>query len=113
LAVLLAAVLCACLTEYSVEAKKARLWKSTLALLIGIFIPLLSLAWFHNAWALLPLILIAVIAWAQKDFYLLLSKRGGIGFAFAVLPLQVLFFIGCALSVPLGFLDFLRQRRTA
>ena len=113
LAVLLAAVLCACLTEYSDEKKTARVWKSTLALLIGIFLPLLSLVWVQDAWALLPLMLIAVIAWAQKDFYLLLSERGGIGFAFAVLPLQVLFFVGCALSVPLGFIDFLRQRRTA
>jgi hypothetical protein len=98
------------LTRYSDAEKSGNEWKSPLALSIGIFIPLLSLAWVQDAWALLPLTLIAVIAWAQNDFYRLLSERGGIGFAIAVLPLQVLFFMGCALSVPLGFMEFLRRR---
>lgn len=107
---LLAAALCSRLTRFSDAAKSSKEWKSPLALLIGIFMPLVALAWAQEAWALLPLILVAVIAWAQKDFYGLLSARGGIGFAFAVVPLQVLFFMGCALAVPLGFLDFLRRR---
>jgi len=110
LALLLASVLCGRLTRYSDAEKSGNEWKSPLALSIGIFIPLLSLAWVQDAWALLPLTLIAVIAWAQNDFYRLLSERGGIGFAIAVLPLQVLFFMGCALSVPLGFMEFLRRR---
>jgi len=110
LAWLLAAALCSRLTRFSDAEKSGNEWKSPLALSIGIFIPLLSLAWVQDAWALLPLTLIAVIAWAQNDFYRLLSERGGIGFAIAVLPLQVLFFMGCALSVPLGFMEFLRRR---
>ena len=109
LVLLLAAVLCGRLTSYSDVEKSGNELKSTLALLIGIFMPLLALAWVQDTWALLPLILIAVIAWAQKDFYHLLAARGGIGFAIAAVPLQVLFFMGCALSVPLGFMEFLRR----
>jgi len=109
LAWLLAAALCSRLTRFSDAENSGSEWRPLLALLIGIFLPLLALAWVQDVWALLPLILIAVIAWAQKDFYLLLSARGGIGFAIAVVPLQVLFFMGCALSVPLGFLKFLRR----
>jgi hypothetical protein len=86
-------------------------WKSPLALLIGILMPLLALAWVPDPWALLPLVLIAVIVWAQKGFYYLLSERGGVGFAIAVVPFQVLFFLGCALSIPLGVLAWLRQGR--
>lgn len=109
LTLLLVALLCSRLTKNSVAEESSNGWKSPLALSIGIFLPLLALAWFPDPWALMPLLLIAVIVWAQKDFYQLLSKRGGIGFAIAIVPFQLLFFMGCALSVPLGLLAFLRQ----
>jgi len=121
LALLLGAWLCGGLTIYPdavnpEEPKEAagkpestRVWKSLLALLVGVIMPLLILAWAADPWALIPLLLIAVIVWAQKDFYRLLSTQGGIGFAIAVVPLQIVFFMSCALSVPLGFLVFLRR----
>jgi GT2 family glycosyltransferase len=109
LALFLAAVICSRLTKDSNPGKTSRGWKSPLALLIGILMPLLALAWVPDPWALLPLALIAVIVWAQKGFYYLLSERGGVGFAIAVVPFQVLFFLGCALSIPLGVLAWLRQ----
>jgi len=110
LALLLAALLCSWLTKDSDAEKSSNGWKSPLALSIGILMPLLTLAWLPDPWALLPLLLIAVIVWAQKDFYQLLSEQGGFGFAIAIVPFQLLFFMGCALSVPLGLLAFLRQR---
>ena len=109
LALFLAALICSRLMKDPGARNSSQGWKSPLALLIGILLPLLALAWVPDPWALLPLLLVAVIVWAQKDFYHLLSERGGIGFAFAVVPFQLLFFMGCALSVPLGLLAFLRQ----
>jgi len=109
LALFLAAVICSRLTKDSNPKNTSSGWRSPLALLIGILMPLLALAWFPDPWALLPLVLIAVIVWAQKGFYYLLSERGGVGFAIAVVPFQVLFFLGCALSVPLGVLFWLRR----
>jgi hypothetical protein len=110
LVLLLAALLCGWLTKDSDTGKTGNGWKSPLALLIGILMPLLALAWVQDPWALLPLVFIAVIVWAQKGFYRLLSERGGVAFAIAIVPFQLLFFLGCALSVPLGYLAFLRQR---
>jgi len=110
LALLLATLVCSGLTKDPSVEKSGNGWKSPLALSIGILLPLLTMAWLPDPWALLPLLLIAVIVWAQKDFYRLLAVQGGWGFAIAVVPLQLLFFTGCALSIPLGFLAFLRQR---
>jgi len=110
LALFLATALCSRLTWNSDSGKPGNGWKSPLALLIGILLPLLTFVWVPDFWALLPLLFIAVIVWAQKDFYRLLCAQGGAGFAIAVVPLQLLFFMGCALAVPLGLLAFLRQR---
>jgi glycosyltransferase involved in cell wall biosynthesis len=109
LALFLAALICSRLISDYGARRSTNGWKSPLALLIGILLPLLAFAWLPDPWALLLLLFVAVIVWAQKDFYHLLSERGGIGFAYAVVPFQLLFFMGCALSVPLGMLAFLRQ----
>jgi GT2 family glycosyltransferase len=113
LALFLAALLCSGLTRDSGAQGTGNGWKSILALLSAVLMPGLALAWAADTWAWLPLSLVAVVVWAQNGFYYLLSERGGIGFAIAVIPLQLLFFMGCALSVPLGLLADLRQRRAA
>jgi len=109
LVLFLAAVVCSRLTKDSDVGQTGSRWKSLVAFLIGILMPLLALAWAGDPWALLPLVLVAVIIGSQLGFYQLLAKRGGIPFAIAIVPLQVLFFMGCALSVFLGFLAWHRQ----
>lgn len=109
LALLLGAVICSRLAKDSVVGQTMGRWKSPMAFLLGILMPLLALGWAGSPWALLPLVLVAVIIWSQSGFYQLLAKRGGIAFAIAVVPMQVLFFMGCALSVVLGYLAWLRQ----
>ena len=109
LVLFLAAVVCSRLTKDSEVGQTGSRWKSPVAFLIGILMPLLALAWAGDPWALLPLVLVAVIIGSQLGFYQLLAKRGGIPFAIAIVPLQVLFFMGCALSVFLGFLAWHRQ----
>lgn len=60
-------------------------------------------------WAALALV--AVIVWAQWGFYRYLRQIRSLGFALAAVPAQILFFACCAVSVPLGVLAWLRQRR--
>lgn len=58
-------------------------------------------------WILVPLLAIAGIVWIQRDFFRLVTRLHGPGFGLAVVPLQILFFITCGLSVPLGYLKAL------
>jgi GT2 family glycosyltransferase len=106
LALVLAAALCSRLTRNPTAKRSGKGWKSPLAVLLGTLLPLLALLAFPDPLALLPLLLVAVIVWAQIGFYRLLSARGGAGFAIAAVPLQTVFFIGCALAVPLGYLQY-------
>ncbi len=110
LALFLTAVISSGLMKDTERERIHSKWKSPAALLIGILMPLLVLVWLMDPWALLPLLLVAVIVRAESGFYRLLAKRGGIAFALAVVPLQVLFFTGCALSIFLGLFSWLRQR---
>ena len=109
LTLLLTGVICSRLTEDPDPGRTRSRWKSPLAFLIGILVPLLVFAWVADAWALLPLLPVAVIIWSQSGFYQLLAKRGGIAFAIAVVPLQLLFFLGCGLSIFLGLFAWLRR----
>lgn len=73
-----------------------------------------SLAFFSNPqpWALPPLLLIAVIVWTQLGFYALVARKHNLAFAFAVIPMQLLFFLGCAVSAAAGItLHFFRKLR--
>jgi GT2 family glycosyltransferase len=74
--------------------------------LLSLFLLIPGFPWSLPAWpgALLPFTAIAAIAWIQRDFLALLRKRYGAGAAARAVPLQLLFFIGCGLSVPLGYL---------
>ena len=46
----------------------------------------------------------------QRDFLNLLERRYGLGAALAAVPLQLVFFIGCGIAVPLGYLRYLQDR---
>ncbi|MEE4293269.1 MAG: glycosyltransferase family A protein [Xanthomonadales bacterium] len=64
--------------------------------------------WSLPAWpaVLAPLAALAGIAWIQRDFLRLLARRYGAGSALAAVPLQLVFFIGCGVAVPLGYLRY-------
>lgn len=61
-------------------------------------------------WLLVPLAALAGIAWIQRDFLYLLGRRYGLGAALAAIPLQLVFFIGCGLAVPLGYIRYWTER---
>jgi len=110
LVLFLTAVICTPLTKDFVPGAAGGWWKSPMAFLIGILLPLMAFVWAGNPWALLPPVLVAVIVGTHSGFYQMVSKRGGIAFAIAVVPLQVVFFMGCVLSILLGLLAWIRQR---
>jgi GT2 family glycosyltransferase len=95
------------------RAKLATLSAALLGLILLGFLPGV-LAWGQPSPVLLPacLALLLLMVWTQWGFYRLLARKGGFGFALAAVPLQFVFFLGCAASVPLGWLLALRQSRT-
>jgi hypothetical protein len=40
--------------------------------------------------------------WTQLAFYRYLIQKRSVAFALAVVPMQVVFFLGCVVAVPLG-----------
>ena len=73
--------------------------------LLALLLLVPGLPWSLPFWpgVLLPLAAVAGIAWIQRDFIGLMQRRYGLPDALAAVPLQVLFFIGCGLAVPLGY----------
>ncbi len=109
LAFIVSALICSRLVKNSDSDQTGQGWKSPLAFLIGILVPLGVFIGLGEPWALLPLALIGMTIGTQPGFYQLLARRGGIAFAIAVVPLQLLFFIGCTISVVLGFFAWFRR----
>jgi glycosyltransferase involved in cell wall biosynthesis len=86
-------------------------------LLAGVFVLFLLLMipgfpWSLLAWpaGLLALTAVAGIAFIQRDFLALMKRRYGTGAALAAVPMQLVFFIGCGLAVPLGYLRYWQDR---
>jgi GT2 family glycosyltransferase len=57
-----------------------------------------------NPWAVVPLACILGMIWTQLAFYRFLIQKRSVAFALAVVPMQVVFFLGCVASVPLGIM---------
>jgi hypothetical protein len=61
---------------------------------------------------LLPLLLTGILVWTQWGFYRLSSERHNLAFAFAVVPMQIVFFLCCAVSAAGGIMiHFLGRNR--
>ena len=77
-------------------------------ILTGLFaLSLLVFPLAGHAGAIWPalLVLLLVLVWAQLGFYRYVARKRSITFALAVVPMQVVFFLGCAIAVPLGFIQ--------
>jgi GT2 family glycosyltransferase len=83
------------------------------AVALAMGLPLLAASLAPGPWVLPPLLLAAAVAALQLDFYRLVRRLHGLAFALAVLPLQLLFFLGCGLSVPLGLARHASKGRNA
>lgn len=108
LALLLGGAIAGRLADSPTREEPGKRWQSALAVFIAALPPLLALVMFPDYRALLPLLLTAAIVWAQTGFYRLLAARGGAGFAIGAVPLQWVFFLCCAVSIPLALTRSLR-----
>jgi hypothetical protein len=60
---------------------------------------------------MVPFALTAAVVAVQTGFYRLLLRLHGLAFALAVVPLQLVFFLGCGMAVPLGLARHFAERR--
>jgi len=97
LALLFAAAICARFTTRS-DGGAGSLLSAALVILL----PAVAYGLSPNPWALVPLGLVLAIAWTQLAFYQYLVRKRSSTFALAVVPMQVLFFLGCVVAVPVG-----------
>lgn len=77
-----------------------------LALALTVLIPSLCY-WLEPvpfAWA--PMALLLTLAATHLDFYHYVAQKRSMAFAIAVVPMQLLFFLGCAASIPLAFIQY-------
>ena len=56
--------------------------------------------------AVVPLALILFLVWTHLAFYRYVAQKRNSAFAFAVIPMQVIFFLGCAVSGVLGLIMY-------
>jgi GT2 family glycosyltransferase len=71
-------------------------------LTLAISAPLAAYLLAPDPLAVIPLTLILLIVWTHLAFYRYAAKKRNSAFAFAVIPMQVIFFLGCAVSGVLG-----------
>lgn len=79
---------------------------SALTVALAISAPLVTFALLPDLLGLIPLMLISTLVWTQFGFYRYVSRKRNCAFAFAVIPMQVIFFTGCAVSTVLGFMVY-------
>jgi hypothetical protein len=78
---------------------------------LAIAVPCIAFAFAPDALAVIPLTLLIGVIGAEAGFYRYVAQKRGVDFAISVVPMQLLFFLGCAAAVPLGFIDHLRTPR--
>ena len=78
--------------------------RDLLALALAILIPLLFYWLKPDPLAWVPLALLLALIATHLDFNRYVARIRGMAFAIAVVPMQLLFFLGCALSIPLAFI---------
>ncbi len=95
------------------RAQAATLFAVFFILSVFLLLPGHALSLAPLPWLILPFVLTAAIVWLQRDFFRLLFRLHGIRYAAAAVPMQLLFFIGCAVSIPLGYIQSLMGRLRA
>jgi len=96
-ALLLAAVACSRLACPSGERVG-----SLLVAILAVSAPVAAYLLAPDPLALVPLVLILLLAWTQLAFYRYCAQKRNSCFAFAVVPMQLVFFVGCVVSFLLG-----------
>ncbi len=79
---------------------------SAVVLALAVLAPMAAYLLTPDPLAVIPLMLILTIAWTHLAFYRYVAKKRNSAFAFAVIPMQVIFFLGCAVSGALGLFSY-------
>lgn len=93
---------CAICAAASVPANRHR-GARFVAIALTIGFPFVVYWQIPDAWTLVPLAAVLAIAATHLAFYRYVARKRNLAFAFGVIPMQVVFFIGCAVSIPLAF----------
>lgn len=85
------------------EPANQRNGKSLTGLALAVVIPLVCYGLKPDPLGLVPLaVLIALLA-THLGFYRYVAQKRSIAFAVAVVPMQLIFFLGCAVSIPMAY----------
>jgi hypothetical protein len=82
---------------------KRRRANDLLAAGLSVLLPLGGYLLAPDPLAAVPLALLLALAASHFGFYRYVAAKRSLAFAIAVLPMQLLFFLGCAVSIPLAF----------
>jgi len=75
-------------------------------LTLAVSAPLAAYILVPDSLAAVPLTLILLLVWTHRAFYRYVAKKRNTAFALAVVPQQVFFFLGCAVSGVLGLIIY-------
>jgi len=95
--------------------EQRRGWDVAITAALLLAAPLATFALAPDPWAAVPLLLLLGLTGTQSAFYRYLARKRSASFALGVVPMQLLFFLGCGLAVPLGLMrhHFLNRRLPA
>jgi len=109
-------ILCAAaLSVWFSKLAYGRGWISPFALLLLMSAPITAYVIAPDPWAPIPLALILALVCTHLAFYRYVAKKRSVAFAIAVVPMQVLFFLGCTVAAFLGLFKhhFYRKETSA
>jgi len=79
--------------------------KTSFAMALAVLIPAVCYWFLADPLALIPLVLVLAIIATHLSFYRYVAQKRSSAFAIAVVPMQVLFFLSCAVSIPLAYIQ--------
>ncbi len=108
-----ALLLAAALSIRLVTAADGHKGRTLFALALVVVAPLAGYTLAPDPWAVIPLALILALIGTQLAFYRYVAHKRSGAFAIAVVPMQVLFFLGCAVAAVIGlFKHYLGRPKT-
>ncbi len=87
------------------QAAGGRSGRTLFALALAVMAPLALYTLRPDPWAVIPLMLILALIWTHLAFYRYVAHKRSGAFAIAVIPMQVLFFLGCVVAVVVGLMQ--------
>lgn len=97
-----ALLLAAALSIRLVTAADGHKGRTLFALALAVVAPVAGYTLAPDPWAVIPLALILALIGTQRAFYRYVARKRSGAFALAVVPMQVLFFLGCAVAAVIG-----------